>query len=312
MVDGLPPTTAPGKTHKRTFVQQRPAPPAAASTTHPSEIVAAIGARAIVHKTPCGEGQMVWHQWGSGRPVVLFHGGHGSWTHWLRNIEALAARYRVIAADLPGLGDSATPPLPHTPDTLSDIVVEGVRMILAPDERADIVGFSFGGMIGGHVAVKLGTRTRSLTLVGAGGMGLPLRARPDMRGWRDLADPAAREAVHRHNLGVLMFADAGRIDDLAVHLQTTNTVRGRMNSRRLSGMGTLPGVLPRLKAPLRGIWGEYDFSARGRLDLYAERLRAMQEGATLTVIPGAGHWVQFEAADEFNVALVKLMTATPG
>jgi pimeloyl-ACP methyl ester carboxylesterase len=135
-------------------------------------------------------------------------------------------------------------------------------------------------------------------------MALPLRARPDMRGWRGVPDPARREAIHRHNLGVLMFADAARIDALAVHLQTTNTVRGRMNSRRLSGMGTLPGVLPRLKAPLRGIWGEFDFSARGRLELYAERLNEMQAGAPLMTIRSAGHWVQFEAAEEFNQVLL--------
>jgi 2-hydroxy-6-oxonona-2,4-dienedioate hydrolase len=297
---------------REVLVQQETSKPDPARAVRPSDVVATIAARAIVHRTPCGEGQMVWHQWGTGRPIVLFHGGHGSWTHWLRNIEALAAGYRVIAADLPGLGDSATPPLPHTPDTLSDIVAAGLASLLGADERAHIVGFSFGGMIGGHVAVKLGARVRSLTLVGAGGMGLPLRQRPDMRGWRDIADPAEREAVHRHNLGVLMFSDRRKIDALAVHLQTTNTVRGRMNSRRLSGMGTLPGVLPRLRAPLRGIWGEHDFSARGRLDLYAERLREMQEGATLTVIPGAGHWVQFEAAEKFNAALIKLLAATTG
>jgi pimeloyl-ACP methyl ester carboxylesterase len=271
----------------------------------PAEIVAAIGAPSVVRRTPCGDGHMVWHEWGSGRTVVLFHGGHGSWTHWLRNIEALSARCRVLAADLPGLGDSATPPLPHTPDTLSDIVAGGLRSLLAPDEQADIVGFSFGGMIGGHTAVKLGSQVRSLTLVGSGGMGLPLRARPDMRGWRGVPDPAKREVIHRHNLGVLMFADPARIDALAVHLQTTNTIRGRMNSRRLSGMGTLPGILPQLKAPLRGIWGELDFSARGRLELYAERLNSMQPGAPFTAIRGAGHWVQFEAAEEFNRALLE-------
>jgi 2-hydroxy-6-oxonona-2,4-dienedioate hydrolase len=252
---------------------------------------------------------MVWRQWGSGRPVVLFHGGHGSWTHWIRNIEALAARYRVIAADLPGLGDSATPPFPHTPDTLSDIVVTGLSSILAADEQPDIVGFSFGGMIGGHTAVKLGRRVRSLTLVGSGGLGIPPRGVLDMRGWRDLADPTAREAVHRHNLGVLMIADPRKIDELAVYLQSTNTVRGRINSRRLSWLGTLPAVLPKLQAPLRGIWGENDFGIRGRVEVYAERLASMQPGATLTTIPRAGHWVQFEAADEFDAVLLKLLAS---
>jgi pimeloyl-ACP methyl ester carboxylesterase len=286
------------------FVQEPTAKRHAARTPSPAEIVASIEAPSAVRRTPCGDGHMVWHQWGSGPTVVLFHGGHGSWTHWLRNIEAISARHRVLAADLPGLGDSATPPLPHTPDALSDIVVGGLRTLLGPGEQADIVGFSFGGMIGGHTAVKLGAKVRSLTLVGSGGMGLPLRARPDMRGWRGVPDPAKREAIHRHNLGVLMFADPARIDALAVHLQTTNTVRGRMNSRRLSGMGTLPGILPQLKAPLRGIWGELDFSARGRLELYAERLNAMQPGAPFTAIRGAGHWVQFEAAEEFNRVLL--------
>ncbi|HLN10442.1 MAG TPA: alpha/beta fold hydrolase [Xanthobacteraceae bacterium] len=277
----------------------------------PSELVAALEARSTCFSTPCGKGCMVWRQWGSGRPVVLFHGGHGSWTHWIRNIEALAATYRVIAADLPGLGDSATPPLLHTPDTLSDIVVTGLVSVLAPDELPDIVGFSFGGMIGGHTAVKLGRRVRSLTLVGSGGLGIPSRGALDMRGWRHLTDPAAREAVHRHNLGVLMLADPRTVDALAVHLQSTNTVRGRMDSRRLSWLGTLPGVLPRLQAPLRGIWGENDLGIRGRVEVYAERLAAMQAGATLTIIPGAGHWVQFEAAGEFNRVLLKLLAPVP-
>jgi 2-hydroxy-6-oxonona-2,4-dienedioate hydrolase len=298
---------APIRVNKEVFVQEPTAKRHAATTRTPAEIVAAIEKPSVVRTTPCGDGHMVWHQWGRGRTVVLFHGGHGSWTHWLRNIEALSARYRVLAADLPGLGDSATPPLPHNPDALSDIVVGGLRTLLAPGEQADIVGFSFGGMLGGHIAVKLGAQIRSLTLVGAGGMGLPLRARPDMRGWRDVPDAARREAIHRHNLGVLMFADASKIDALAVHLQTTNTVRGRMNSRRLSGMGTLPGILPQLKARLRGIWGELDFSARGRLELYAERLDSMQAGAPLTTIRGAGHWVQFEAADEFNRVLLEAL-----
>src|SRR5579859_2997484 len=52
-------------------------------------------------RSPCGSGDMVWRVWGAGTPVVLLHGGYGSWTHWLRNIDALAASYRVVAADLP-------------------------------------------------------------------------------------------------------------------------------------------------------------------------------------------------------------------
>ncbi len=32
---------------------------------------------------------------GSGPDVVLFHGGMGCWQHWIRNVDALAARFTV-------------------------------------------------------------------------------------------------------------------------------------------------------------------------------------------------------------------------
>ena len=38
-----------------------------------------------------GEGSLCWRGFGSGPPVILLHGGHGSWRHWVNNIEALAA-----------------------------------------------------------------------------------------------------------------------------------------------------------------------------------------------------------------------------
>ena len=49
---------------------------------------------------------------GDGPPLVLLHGNFGSWMHWIRNVEVLSQHYRVIALDIPGFGDSATPPKP--------------------------------------------------------------------------------------------------------------------------------------------------------------------------------------------------------
>ena len=57
---------------------------------------------------------MVWHSWdesgGKAPLVVLFHGGAGSWRHWIRTIPALLPDWRVLAPDLPGLGESDMPP----------------------------------------------------------------------------------------------------------------------------------------------------------------------------------------------------------
>src|SRR5439155_25324434 len=77
-------------------------------------LVEKIAAEAQRFETPCGEGSMVWRSWGSGPPLVLLHGGYGSWSHWIRNVLPLSRHFRVIAPDLPGLGESATPPAPGT------------------------------------------------------------------------------------------------------------------------------------------------------------------------------------------------------
>src|SRR5712692_8218440 len=148
----------------------------------PAAQVAGLAAAGRRIETPCGAGAMVWRVWGDGEPLLLFHGGFGSWTHWLRNIPELARHYRVIVANLPGLGESDAAPRPHTPSVLAAIVVDGIARILAPDERFHLAGFSFGGLIGGHVAAALGDRCRSLTLVGAGGLGVKRGAMAPLKG----------------------------------------------------------------------------------------------------------------------------------
>ncbi len=92
--------------------------------------------------TPCGEGaRMVWRRWGSGRPLVLLHGDAGSWMHWARNIEALAAHRTVWAPDMPGFADSDLPRGGLDADSIADIVASNLPQILGA-QHFDLVGFS--------------------------------------------------------------------------------------------------------------------------------------------------------------------------
>jgi 2-hydroxy-6-oxonona-2,4-dienedioate hydrolase len=269
--------------------------------------VEGVAAEAQRIETPCGDGGMVWRVWGSGPPLVLLHGGYGSWTHWIRNVLPLARWFTVIAADLPGLGESATPPEPHTAEGLAAIVVQGLEIVLAKDAAPHIAGFSFGGVLGGHVAAQLGDRLRTLTIVGSNGLGL---VRQPTALQRVQAEMSAEEAlaVHRHNLGALMIADPAKLDELAVYIQSQNAPRGRVRSRRFSRADTLARALPLVKARLDGIWGERDATAYPHLDERARVLRSFQPSASFEVIAGAGHWVQYEAADRFNPVLAEIAT----
>ena len=273
----------------------------ARATLSPAAIVAAIDSRATRIETPCGSGSMIWRRWGSGPALVLLHGGYGSWTHWLKNVETLASRYSVLACDLPGLGESADAPKPYSAESLAAIVAEGIARV-APGESVAMCGFSFGSVIGGHVAAQMGKAVGSFLMLGAAGLGgerRPLaltRVEPGMT-------PAQIAEVQRGNLVKLMFGDASRVDDLAVYLQNDNTRRGRMDSRSIAFTDTLIHTLPKASARLGAMWGEQDATAVNMIEQNFAVLRKLKPGIYCDTIANAGHWAQWEQPALFEEKL---------
>ncbi|HSW18847.1 MAG TPA: alpha/beta hydrolase [Ramlibacter sp.] len=262
-------------------------------------------ATATRHETFFQERRMVWHAWGMGEPLILLHGGSGSWTHWLRNAEALAAQGRqVFAADLPGCGDSDPPSEGRgaDADALVAPVASGIAQ-LTGGRAFDLVGFSFGSLVGGLIAAdQPPPGLRGLVVVGA--PALALGGRPvRLLEWRHLATRQERDAVHRGNLAALMMADEGAITPVVVALHAANLDRDRLRRRRLSQTDALEQALKRVACPLHAIYGSQDVLYRDRLLALEASLRSTPALASLRFIPGAGHWVQFEAPDAFLRAL---------
>lgn len=270
---------------------------------HPS--LKAIAEQARRAETPCGAGSLVWRAWGHGRPLVMLHGGSGSWRHWMRNIPVLSANRMVICPDLPGLGDSDMPPEDATPAMIGEILRHGIAMLLRPGEGYDLVGFSFGALCAGYLAAADRDNCRSLTVVGAGALGLP-RSPTTLLKVRHL-EGTAREEANRHNLAALMFADATRIDEVALAMQDLHTRRARFKSRGFASTDLLKQAILRSGAPLGCIYGEQDAIARPYVPSRLELIRSLQAGARTEMIPGAGHWVAYEAAEEFNAALARVL-----
>ena len=256
-----------------------------------------------------GDGDMVWRAWGRGPPVALLHGGIGSWRHWARNIDALSERHRVLAPDTPGLGESALPPEPYTPQSIAVIIAAHLARVLEPGERCDLVGFSFGAMLAGIVAAARPDLVASLTLVGAGGLGVA-RGETPVLPVRDKAGPQRRDA-HRHNLAVQMIADPALIDDEAIAIQDTNATLARIRSVRFSTSTALLEALPDVQAPVTAIWGAEDAVAKATLLQRVAAIRTAQPGAAIEIVPKAGHWVAFEAAEAFNVILGNALRRSP-
>jgi len=263
-----------------------------------------LGTRAVI---PCEAGAMVWRIWGEGPPLVLLHGASGSWTHWIRNVRPLAARFRVLVPDMPGYGDSDAPLEPHTADGLADLVASGVDALLPPPTSFDLAGFSFGGIIAGLLAARLSLRVRTLVLLGTGGLALGRTpTRPLLRIRSGMAPDEIRH-VYRENLRTLMIASADKIDDLAVFLQIENLRRTRFRSGGIPESDSLLKTLPAIQARITSIWGSRDAFTGPHLEDCRRILASGQRDPDFRVIEGAGHWTPYEAADQVNAILIDML-----
>jgi 2-hydroxy-6-oxonona-2,4-dienedioate hydrolase len=274
--------------------------------------IESVAAYSQAVRVPMGNGgTMMWHVFGADsttKPILLlFHGGSGSWIHWIRNVEVLSRHFAVYAADLPGLGDS------DPPDDVRDIwsvtrcVTTAIEILIPRDRDFAITGFSFGGMVSGHVATLVGDRLRRIVLVGAGGLKATRKPGPKLRKLLPEMAPEMLAAEARRNLEILMIHDPARVDGVAIHMQILNTTRARTRSREMGQAFRLSEVLPRVKTPLTGIWGEFDSTTYPHIQERIDLFRALQPGFEMNVIRDAGHWVAYEAADAFNAKLIDIL-----
>jgi len=274
----------------------------------PAEYEARVHALSTLHRTPMSEGTMAWHQWGSADkpPLLLLHGGFGSWRHWILNVVPLARHFQVFCADLPGLGESDKMAGEYTADNICAEVLCSIDGLLGAETPFHLVGFSFGGIIGSHVAALVGDRVRQLIVVAPGALGLPMND-PDLVSLGGQRDPENVARINRINLGRLMIHDESRVDDLALHLQLETVRRARARSGNIPHTDLAAQALARCVCPIAGVWGELDVLAKGRMPARVELFRSIQPDCPFEIIDGAGHWVMYERPDAFNEVLINLL-----
>lgn len=271
--------------------------------TQARALIDSLSARARTERVAWSGGRVCWRGFGTGSPVVLVHGGHGNWLHWVRNIEALAAHHTVWVVDLPGFGDSDA--CGEGMAALLAPTLSTLDMLIGPDTPMHLVGFSFGGLVAAHMAA-LRPNVQRLALLGTGGHQGRRRPKGELVNWKPAwraGDAAALEQAMRHNLAMHMLSGAaGELDALAVRVHTDACVRTRFRSKDISRAGGLVEVLAKYPGPTWLAWGAHDVTA-DPVEIAPALASALVDGRS-DVVDGAGHWVQYERADAVNPMLL--------
>lgn len=247
-----------------------------------------------------------WREAGNGRPVVFLHGLGGTRLAWGPQLRSLSDRFRCIAWDMPGYGDSrALEPLTYRGIAERfDELVDSLHV-----ESVDVVGLSFGGMHALHSALAYPERINKMVLADTSPAFGMDGTRPE--DWiRDRLAPIeaggspadAAEAVidaitHVRLEGVVRqetIAGFGQISSAgfaaAVRCLPSNDIRARLGE---------------LSHECLVIVGEHDHETP---PFYAAALADGLSNAELRVIDGVGHLTPAEAPEVFNDLVAEFLT----
>lgn len=254
---------------------------------------------------------------GAGDPVVLLHGFPTSSRLWHALVPDFAPGHRLVIADLPGFGRSDAP---RGPTAGCAAHADAIRALLDDlgVERAILVGHGMGGGVAQAFAVQWPERVSALALVSSAAFG----ARP--RGMARVARaivplarfaPAPLLASLVHGSVRRGFADIARsrltLDTCLRHFTTPSgrdALAGHLRALGRCDTTQWSARLGELTMPAAVIWGADDPFYPLAL---GERLQQALPGATLTVIPGASHFVPEDSPDQLRRALEQLLLRIP-
>lgn len=232
--------------------------------------------------------RIYWDQQGEGDPILLIMGLAYPSCMWFRTRPVLSKRFRTVAFDNRGIGNSDVPPGPYP---ISLMASDAAAVLdAAKVESAHVFGVSMGGMIAQEFALQYRERVRSLIL-GCTAAGGPAAVRAEQDAIQMLMARDKMSPEQAFEAPVPFIYDSAtpreRIDeDLALRRPWLPRPEGY--TAQLQGILAWEGYsrLPAITAPTLVIHGESDrLVPPGNGKLIADQI----PGAKLVMIPHASH-----------------------
>ena len=246
---------------------------------------------------------LAYRELGSGPAVLMLHGWPTSSYLWRDVMPPIAARNRVIAADLPGFGGSDKPVDAAYDFDFFEGALDAFLAALGVDDVALAV-HDLGGPIGVHWTLQRRERVRRLALLNtlvypefseAVLMFIKACSDPELRA--QLTSPAGLEAAMK-----LGLADESRLtaESLAAVREPFRSDEARRAlaaagiGLETEGFAEIARLLPTLDVPVRIVYGAQDRILPDVAETMARVARDVP-AAEVTALPECGHFLQEEA-----------------
>jgi pimeloyl-ACP methyl ester carboxylesterase len=217
--------------------------------------------------------------YGQGDPVFLLHGGLANGTYYAYQIPVLAAKYQLIVMDSRGHGRSSFDEQPISYELMASDVL-GLMDHLGI-QKADIVGWSDGGIIGLEIAIHNPDRLNKVVAYGAN------------------FDPTGVRLDVGTNARFNAFIERAAEDyqTLSPHPERWDEFLNNISNMWATQPNYTEDQLKAITTPFLIL----DGAEEEAIDLNQTKLMALLiPGAELNLMPGTGHFAMFEKPDEFN------------
>ena len=269
-------------------------------------VAAAVAAPSVAaaDRLPLADSHLYYEVHGTGRPLVLIHGGNLDAGMWDEDVPVLAKTFRVVTYDVRPYGRSG----PATPDYAWH---EDLRALLdhLKIERADLVGLSLGARLAINFALAYPSRVDRLVLAGPGVDGWPFAPDPQLAAL--IAAAKARDATQATALWLQHPYMAPAMRDPAVATRCGDSPRATSTSgcsrsarrwcrRRQPSTGCARSARRRWCWSARSTWPTSRASPSG--------WRRTSAGRASKVLDGVGHMINLEAPERFRALVTDFLS----
>jgi pimeloyl-ACP methyl ester carboxylesterase len=227
---------------------------------------------------------------GQGSPVLLLHGGLANSDYWGNQVRALMPHHRVILVDSRGHGRSSRSPAPFGYDLMTDDVVALLDHLHIA--KADIVGWSDGGIIGIDMALRHKDRVGRVFAFGANtnlsGLNVDVEKNPNFAAF-------VRRAAQ----------DYRRLSPTPTEFDAFNAQIGQMWD---SQPKWTDAQLRSITTPIIIADGDHDEGIFLEHTIYMARTIPH---AGLLILPNASHFAFLQDPVLFNTAMLRFLDAPP-